>query len=79
MATFISVSDSSKRYKDQTVNEATDTPRSLFEKLGINYSRATASLNGTILNGEKMDYTFAQLGVVGRGTLSAIVKGDGAK
>lgn len=75
---FISVSDSSTRYGDQMVNEAVDTPRSLFEKLGVNYQRGQASLNGSILSSDKLDMTFAQLGVSGRATLNSIVKGDGA-
>jgi len=73
---FISVSDSSNRYPSQSVNEAVDTPRSLFQKLGVAYERAQTSLNGTILSGDQLDMTFAQLGVIGSATLSAIVKSD---
>lgn len=75
---FVTVSDSSRRYGDQMVNEAVDTPRSLFEKLGVNYQRGQSSLNGTILTADKMDTPFAALGVTGRATLNSIVKGDGA-
>lgn len=75
---FINVSDSSRRYGDQMVNETNETPRSLFEKLGVNYQRGQSSLNGSILNAEKMDMTFADLGISGRATLNSIVKGDGA-
>lgn len=75
---FISVSDTSRRYGDQAVNEINETPRSLFEKLGVNYERSQTSLNGTILTPGQMDMTFAQLGITTRGVLSSIVKGDGA-
>lgn len=74
---FISVSDSSRRYGDQMVDETTETPRSLFEKLGVNYQRSQASLNGTVLSADRLDFTFAALGVSGRAALNAIVKGDG--
>lgn len=76
--TFITVSDSSRRISNQAVNEAVETPRSLFEKFNINYDRAQTSLNGSILTPGQMDMTFAQLGVTTRGVLNAIVKGDGA-
>ena len=75
---FISASDSSCRYGDQAVNEAAETPRTLFDKLGVNYERSQVSLNGSILTPGQMDMTFAQLGVTTRGVLNAIVKGDGA-
>lgn len=75
---LISASDSSCRYGDQAVNEATETPRTLFDKLNVNYGRSQVSLNGSILTPGQMDMTFAQLGVTTRGVLNAIVKGDGA-
>ena len=75
---FMNVSDSSRRYGEQVINEAIETPRSLFEKLGVSYARAQASLNGSVLSAEQMDMTFAQLGITTRGVLNAIVKGDGA-
>lgn len=75
---FINVSDSSRRYGDQAVDETTETPRSVFNKLGVNYERAQTSLNGSILTPGQMDMTFAALGVTTRGVLNAVVKGDGA-
>lgn len=75
---FVIVSDSSRRYGDQAVNEMTETPRSLFNKLGVNFERAQTSLNGSILTPGQMDMTFAALGITTRGVLNAVVKGDGA-
>lgn len=75
---FVNVSDSSRRYGDQAVNEMTETPRSLFNKLGVNFERAQTSLNGSILTPGQMDMTFAALGITTRGVLNAVVKGDGA-
>ena len=75
---FVIVSDSSRRYGDQAVNEMTETPRSLFNKLGVNFERAQTSLNGSILTPGQMDMTFAALGITARGVLNAVVKGDGA-
>ena len=75
---FVNVSDSNSRYGQQMVNEATDTPRSLFEKLGVAYERGQTSINGRILNGAQIDETFANLGVSGQCTLTNIIKGDGA-
>lgn len=75
---IIKVSDSSTRYPEQTVNENTSTPRSLFDALGVNYSRGITSLNGTILTADKLDSTFAELGINGgRAILNSVVKGDG--
>lgn len=75
---FVNVSDSSRRYGDQAVNEMTETPRSLFNKLGVNFERAQTSLNGSILTPGQMDMTFSALGITTRGVLNAVVKGDGA-
>lgn len=75
---FINVSDSSKRYNDHTVDETSETPRTLFQRLGVAYERGQTSLNGTILSAAQLDMTFAQLGVTGRATLNSIIKGDGA-
>lgn len=77
-AITVNVSDSGTRYGGHTVNELTDTPRSLFERLGVAYQRGQTSLNGTILTPGQMDMTFSALGVAGLATLSSIVKGDGA-
>ncbi len=75
---FVNVSDSSRRYGDQAIDETTETPRSVFNKLGVNYERAQTSLNGSILTPGQMDMTFAALGITTRGVLNAVVKGDGA-
>lgn len=75
---IVNVSDSGTRYPEQTVNEAMGTPRSLFDKLGVNYSRGITSLNGTILSPDKLDMTFSELGISGgRAILNSVVKGDG--
>lgn len=73
---FINVSDSSNRYDPQSVNEVIDTPRSVLNNLHVAYERAQVSLNGTILSASQLDIPFANLGVSGSATLSAIVKSD---
>lgn len=76
--TIIKVSDSSRRYGDQLVDEAAKTPRELFNDLGVNYQRGTTSLNGTILSGDDLDKSFASLGIVGgTAVLNSVVKADG--
>lgn len=75
---IINVADSSRRYTPQTINETMETPRSIMDKLGINYSRAQVSMDGTLLTPGQMDMTFAALGVTTSAFLNAVVKGDGA-
>jgi len=74
---IVNVRSTTRRFDGQAVNENAETPRSLFEKIGVDYSRSVNSLSGTILMPDDMDCTFAELGAVGVCTLSAIVKAQG--
>lgn len=65
----------------RTVNkDITDTPRSVFEELGVDTSTSMVNLNGTILSGADFDKTFEELRVADGSTanLNAIIKADGA-
>lgn len=75
---IVNVRSTTARYDGQTVDEMMESPRSLFEKVGVDYSRAVTSLSGEILTDQQMDQPFAELGVSGMCTLSAIVKASGA-
>ena len=60
--------------------DITDTPRKVFNDLGVNFSTSMVNLDGTILSGADMDVSFDKLGVADGGSvnLNAIVKADGA-
>lgn len=75
---IINVRSTTRRFDGQAVDENMETPRSLFDKMGIDYSRTVNSLSGTILMPDDMDCTFAELGAAGVCTLSAIIKADSA-
>lgn len=75
---IVNVRSTTHRFDGQAVNENVETPRSLFDKVGIDYSRAISSLSGTILTSEDMDTTFAELGAAGVCTLNSIIKADNA-
>lgn len=65
----------------RTVNkDITDTPRQVFNELGVDTSTSMVNLNGTILSGADFDKSFESLGVADGSTasLNAIVKADGA-
>ena len=74
---IVNVRSTTRRFDSQAVDEHVETPRSLFEKIGIDCSRSVNSLSGTILMPDDMDCTFAELGAAGVCTLSAIVKAQG--
>lgn len=74
---IVNVRSTTRRYDGQVVNEATETPRSLFEKVGVDCSRTVNSLSGEIITPDKMDMTFAELNAGPLCTLNAIIKATG--
>ena len=75
---IVNVRSTTRRFDSQAVDEHVETPRSLFNKMGVDYSRGVTSLSGTFLTVNDMDTTFSELGVTGVCTLSAIIKADSA-
>lgn len=60
--------------------EVTDTPKSVFDSVGVDVSRSMTNLNGVTLTATDLNSTFAALGVSDGTTanLNSIVKADGA-
>lgn len=57
-----------------------NTPKSVFDDMGVSTAGAVANLNGTTLNATDLNSTFEALGVQDGSTvnLNSIVKADGA-
>lgn len=64
----------------RTVNEDDAlSPKEIMEKHGVNYSRGTVMLDGSILNPEQLRKSLEELGATGDCTLSVTVKLDNAQ
>lgn len=60
------------------INTETDTPKTAFEKAGVDYTSGQPSLDGVTLRAGEMNQTFDQLNVSSNFYLTSIVKADGA-
>ena len=60
------------------VNTETDTPKTVFEKAGIDYTSGQPSLDGVTLRAGEMNMTLDQLHINSNFYLTSIVKADGA-
>ena len=63
--------------KQVMVNSEVDTPKTAFEKAGIDHTSGTPMLNSIALRASEFEMTFDELHCTG-GTLSSIVKADSA-
>lgn len=63
------------------VTEATNTPASVFDELGVGTAGSMVNLNGGMLTAADLHSTFADLGVEDGTTvnLNSITKADGAR
>lgn len=59
-------------------NTSVDTPKTVFERAGIDYTSGQPSLDGVTLRAGEMGQTFDDLHVDGDCYLTSIVKADGA-
>lgn len=76
MITNITVMNLGER-KQIMVNTETDTPKTCFEKAGIDYASGQMMLNGLPVTARDFNEPLDTFGCTG-GTLSAIVKADSA-
>lgn len=75
---MIQVNIKTNTYRGTKVVDETETPRGVFESLGINYSSGMTSLDGIPLAAGEMDKTFADFRITDNCYLFNVVKADGA-
>lgn len=77
---MIKVSVRTNTTRKEVTAEVTDTPATVFSKMGISMAGSVISLDGKFLNQTDCNSSFDQLGVVDGSIigLSANVKADGA-
>lgn len=64
--------------RESVIVEETMTPKQIFEKQGIDYTRANVHLDGAALKASEMNTSLKDLKIEDKCTLIAVVKGDNA-
>ena len=78
---MITITIKTNNIRKTVVEPITETPASIFQSIGITPTeRNQVSLSGSVLDGNELNKTFAELGIIEdeEVTLSSIIKGDGA-